>query len=50
VFGEGVLPAYLPMLADDGTPAGLLGLLTERIHDYSHGARVEREPDRDTSS
>lgn len=45
VFGDGVLPLYLPMAADDGTPAGLIGLLSQKVADYSSGARVEREPD-----
>jgi elongation factor G len=45
VFGDGVLPAYLPMAADDGSPAGLIGLLSQKVADYSGGARTEREPD-----
>jgi elongation factor G len=45
VFGEGVLPLYLPLAADDGTAAGLIGLLTQRVYDYSSGSRVERDPD-----
>jgi elongation factor G len=45
VFGDGVLPLYLPMHADDGTVAGLIGLLSQRIFDYSDGSRAEREPD-----
>ncbi|HEX7189333.1 MAG TPA: elongation factor G-like protein EF-G2 [Actinomycetes bacterium] len=45
VFGEGVLPLYLPMAADDGSPAGLIGLLSRTVADYSGGSRVEREPD-----
>jgi elongation factor G len=45
VFGEGVLPLMLPMAADDGTPAGFIDLITERIHDYSSGSRVDREPE-----
>jgi elongation factor G len=44
-FGEGVMPLMLPMLADDGTPAGFIDLITERIHDYSSGSRVDREPE-----
>lgn len=44
-FGESVLPLYLPMHADDGSVAGLIGLLTQRVFDYSSGARVDREPD-----
>jgi elongation factor G len=45
VFGDGVLPLYLPMAADDGSPAGLIGLLSQKIYDYSSGERVERDPD-----
>jgi elongation factor G len=44
-FGESVLPAYLPMHADDGRVAGLIGLLSQRVFDYSGGSRVERDPD-----
>ncbi|MBO3742471.1 elongation factor G-like protein EF-G2 [Actinoplanes flavus] len=37
-FGENVLPIYQPMLADDGQAvAGLLGLITLRVLDYSAG-------------
>src|SRR5450432_3259145 len=45
VFGEGVLPLYLPMAADDGSPAALIGLLSQRVFDYSDGTRIERAPD-----
>jgi len=47
VFGEGVQPLYLPMLADDGeTVAGLIGLISQRIFDYSGGyPPATREPD-----
>ena len=45
VFGDGVLPLYLPMAADDGTAAGLIGLLSQKVFDYSGGTRVERDPD-----
>jgi elongation factor G len=45
VFGDGVLPLYLPMHADDGSPAGLIGLLSQRVYDYSTGSRTERDPD-----
>ncbi len=45
VFGDGVLPLYLPLHADDGTPGGLIGLLSQRIFDYSDGERTERDPD-----
>jgi elongation factor G len=45
VFGDGVLPLYLPMAADDGSPAGLLGLLSQKVFDYSSGTRTERAPD-----
>jgi len=45
VFGDGVLPLYLPMADEDGAPAGLIGLLSRTVADYSGGARVERDPD-----
>lgn len=43
-FGDGVMAAYIPVLADEGdsrTVRGLLGLLSQRYHDYSSGDRVE---------
>ncbi len=43
VFGAGVQPLYLPLLDDDEAPAGLIGLLSQRVFDHSGGARVERE-------
>ncbi|HEV7823850.1 MAG TPA: elongation factor G-like protein EF-G2 [Mycobacteriales bacterium] len=47
VFGEGVLPLYLPMHGDDGEIAGLLGLLSQRVYDHSGGALTPevRDPD-----
>ncbi len=47
VFGDNVLPLYLPMLDDDGVSiAGLLGLITSRVFDYSKGhPPTVREPD-----
>ena len=45
VFGAGVAPLHLPMAADDGSPAGLIGLLSRTIADHSSGTRVEREAD-----
>lgn len=48
-FGDNVMPIYQPMLADDGQSiAGLLGLVTLRVLDYSAGypPRVgEAEPE-----
>ena len=46
-FGDNVLPLYLPMLADDGESAvGLLGLVTQRVFDYTSGHPGQvREPD-----
>jgi len=41
-FGEGVLPLYLPMAADDGSVAGMVGLLSQSVSDYSTGSRVVR--------
>ncbi len=45
VFGDGVMPLYLPMAADDGAPAGLIGLLSQTVFDYSGQSRTERAPD-----
>jgi elongation factor G len=54
VFGgddpDAVLPLYLPLHGDEGPDghapvAGLIGLLSQRIFDYSSGARVEKEPE-----
>ncbi|HYT10657.1 MAG TPA: elongation factor G-like protein EF-G2 [Mycobacteriales bacterium] len=46
VFGENVLPLYLPLHADDGTVAGLIGLLSRTVFDYSGGyPPKEHDPD-----
>jgi elongation factor G len=45
VFGEGVQPLYLPLLSDEEAPAGLIGLLSQRVFDYSGGPRLERDAD-----
>ncbi|MDG4824382.1 elongation factor G-like protein EF-G2 [Asanoa sp. WMMD1127] len=47
VFGDNVLPLYLPMLGDDGvSTVGLMGLITQRVFDYSKGYPPEvRDPD-----
>ncbi len=45
VFGDGVLPLYLPLHTDDEHVGGLIGLLSQRIFDYSSGSRTERDPD-----
>jgi elongation factor G len=54
VFGgddpDAVLPLYLPLHGEPGpdghTPvAGLIGLLSQAVHDYSSGRRVRRDPD-----
>ncbi|GAA2370729.1 elongation factor G-like protein EF-G2 [Dactylosporangium salmoneum] len=47
VFGDNVLPLYLPMLGDDGSSVeGLIGLITQRVFDYSAGYPPQtREPD-----
>jgi elongation factor G len=44
-FGEGVLPLYLPLHADDETVGGLIGLLSQQVIDYSSGSRAQRDPD-----
>jgi len=45
VFGEGVLPLYLPLHTDDEHVGGVIGLLSQQIFDYSSDSRVERAPD-----
>lgn len=45
LLGEGVHPLYLPMHAEDETVAGLIGLISQRVYDWSSGERVERDPD-----
>ncbi len=42
VFGEEVQPLYLPLLADDESVAGVIGLLSGSICDYSGGSRQVR--------
>jgi elongation factor G len=47
VFSDNVLPLYLPMLDDDGeNVTGLMGLITQRIYDYTNGYPADvRDPD-----
>jgi elongation factor G len=45
VFGENVLPLYLPLHGEDGGVAGLIGLLSRTVQDYSSGSLVERAAD-----
>ncbi|AXK32362.1 elongation factor G-like protein EF-G2 [Streptomyces armeniacus] len=54
VFGgddpDAVVPLYLPLYGDEGPDghapvAGLIGLLSQRVFDYSQGARKDRDPD-----
>ncbi len=45
VFGDGVQPLYVPLANDDGSIGGLIGLLSQKVYDYSDGTRVERDPD-----
>ena len=44
-FGPKVVPLYLPVRAGDGTPTGLLALLSEQHVDYAGGTRHEGVPD-----
>ncbi|HVS67709.1 MAG TPA: elongation factor G-like protein EF-G2 [Mycobacteriales bacterium] len=44
-FGDGVMPVYLPLHGDGEDVAGLIGLLSQQIFDYSSGERVQRDPD-----
>ncbi|TAK69516.1 MAG: elongation factor G-like protein EF-G2 [Actinomycetota bacterium] len=45
VFGAGVAPLYLPLHGDDGAVAGLVGLLSRQVYDYSGAGRVVRDAD-----
>jgi elongation factor G len=45
VFGEGVVPVYLPLHGEDETVAGLIGLLSQQVIDYSSGVREVRTAD-----
>ena len=45
ILDEAVLPLHLPMHDDDGSVAGLIDLLGQRVVDHSSGDRVEREAD-----
>jgi len=45
IFGEEVVPLHLPLLADNYAVAGLIDLLSQKIHDYSSGTRVVRDSD-----
>jgi elongation factor G len=45
VFGEGVMALYLPLHGDDESIVGNLGLLSQRIYDYSSGEIVGRAAD-----
>jgi elongation factor G len=45
VFGDGVLPLYLPMHGDDEQVAGLIGLLSQKVYDHSGGTLTVRDPD-----
>ncbi len=45
LLGDGVHPLYLPMHGEHDEVAGVIGLLSQRIYDWSSGDRVERDPD-----
>ncbi|MFF4455270.1 elongation factor G-like protein EF-G2 [Streptomyces goshikiensis] len=56
IFGaddpDRVIPLYLPLYGPPGHDghapvAGLLGLLSQRVYDYTSGERVERDPEPD---
>ena len=40
-FGDSVAPLYLPVGDGQGGVRGLIGLLSQRFHDYSSGSRAE---------
>ncbi|CAN5231142.1 elongation factor G-like protein EF-G2 [soil metagenome] len=45
VFGEGVLPLYLPLHDDAGAAIGLIGLLSTKLYDHSGGGPVPQVRD-----
>ncbi len=44
-FGDGVAPLYLPVAGEQGEVPGLVGLLSQKLYDYSSGTRTEKDPD-----
>ncbi|HYZ53865.1 MAG TPA: elongation factor G-like protein EF-G2 [Streptosporangiaceae bacterium] len=44
-FGEAVAPLYQPVTDGQGTVRGLIGLLSQKLYDYSGSGRTERAPD-----
>ncbi len=46
-FGEGVVPAWLPLTNEAGEIVGNMSLVTQRIHDYSSGSSLVREATED---
>ena len=44
-FGEAVAPLYQPVTDGQGTVRGLIGLLSQKLYDYSGSGRTERPPD-----
>ncbi len=45
VFGEGVVPAYLPLTDAKGDVTGNISLITKGVHDYSSGSATVRNAD-----
>jgi elongation factor G len=47
LLGDGVHPLYLPLHGDgpDDGAVGLIGLISQRVYDWSNGDRTERDPD-----
>ncbi len=43
-FGGKVLPLYLPVRGADGAVNGLVGLLSQRLFEYTDGTRAVRDP------
>jgi elongation factor G len=43
IFGDGVQPLYLPLLDDEEHVGGVIGLLSQKIFEYSDGERTERD-------
>ncbi|MGQ0842689.1 MAG: elongation factor G-like protein EF-G2 [Sporichthyaceae bacterium] len=44
-FGNGVMPAYLPVMSADGVQTGLVGLLSQQVYAYSGNTRTATPAD-----
>ena len=49
LLGDGVHPLYLPLHGDDEGVAGVIGLISQRVYDWSNGYRTDRDKPRTAS-